>query len=95
MNDVHKLDFKFDVKKLNESLDWILEQADIDRVNQLCLTHAPSAAAHPDGKWYQGAGSLHWQYKAVGNGIERMQRDPVLVEDQFSNFIEEAKHTYF
>ena len=31
MNDVHKLDFKFDVKKLNESLDWILEQADIDR----------------------------------------------------------------
>jgi hypothetical protein len=43
MNDVHKLDFKFDVKKLNESLDWILEQADIDRVNQLCLTHARSA----------------------------------------------------
>jgi hypothetical protein len=62
MNDVHKLDFKFDVKKLNESLDWILEQADIDRVNQLCLTHARSANSHPDGKWYQGAGYLFYQY---------------------------------
>ena len=95
MNDVHKLDFKFDVKKLNESLDWILEQADIDRVNQLCLTHARSATPHPDGKWYQGAGSLFYEYKAGKNGIERIQREPMLFEDQFNDFIDEAKHTYF
>ena len=78
MNDVHKLDFKFDVHKLNQSLDWVLKQADINRVNQLCLTHAPSAATHPDGKWYQGAGSLFYQYKAVGDGIERIKREPML-----------------
>ena len=95
MMDVQKLNFKFNEHKLKQSLDWVLKQADIDRVNQLCLTHAPDAAPHPDGMWYQGAGSLFYEYKAMGDGIKRTQREPKISEEQFNDFIEEAKHTYF
>ena len=98
MNDknVQKLNFQFDVDKLKKSLDWLLEHADINRVNQLCLTHAPFAKPHPDDYYYQGAGSLAYEYYATTQGVARRQVPPPgLVEQDFFEFIDKAKDTYF
>ena len=61
MNDknVQKLDFQFDAKKLKKALEWVLNDADINRVNQLCLTYAPNAINHPDDYYYQGRGEAY------------------------------------
>ena len=94
-DNVQKLNFHFDVGKLKQSLDWVLENADINRVNQLCLTYAPHIKPHPDGYYYQGAGSLLYEYYATTNGVKRKMRDPKLRETDFFEFIDEVKHTYF
>jgi len=93
--DVQKLNFQFDIGKLKPSLEWVLNNADINRVNQLCLTYAPWAKKHPDDYYYQGAGSLSYQYYATKNGVKRKPADPQLAEDDFFEFIDKAKHTYF
>ena len=97
MNDknVQKLDFQFDAKELKKALEWVLKDADINRVNQLCLTYAPSVKKHPDDYYYQGAGSLKYEYYATNEGVKRKMRDPELKETDFTHFIDKIKHTYF
>ena len=95
---VRKLKFKFDIDELKDSLKLVLEIADVDRTNQLSLTYAPDEKPHPDGKYYQGNGSLcyEWIAKPPGEfGVDRRMRDKVLSERAFTEFIPDLKHTYF
>ena len=96
---VRKLKFKFDINKLKEALDQVLAIADVDRTNQISLTHAPSYKKHPDGPYYQGNASLAYEYVArpanKGLGIDRKLREKFLFERAFCEFIPTLKHTYF
>lgn len=92
---VHKLTFQFDIDKLKQSLDWVLNDADINRVESLCLTHAPSKPKHPDDYYYQGAGSLHYEFWSVPGEVKKKKREQPLNESDFTDFIDKIKHTYF
>ncbi len=94
-NDIVQLPYKYDVGKLKESLDWLLSVADINRIDQLCLTHAPKHKKHPDDYYYQGSGSLSYEYYATVDGVRRRVRDEPLTDLDFTDFIDKAKHTYF
>tara|TARA_R100001377_G_scaffold84811_2_gene69238 strand:- start:1667 stop:2236 length:570 start_codon:yes stop_codon:yes gene_type:complete len=92
---IYELNFKFDIHKLKQSLEWILDDADINRVESLCLTHAPAKSKHPDDYYYQGAGSLYYEFKTAPGKLIKTKREDPLKESDFTHFIDKLKHTYF
>jgi len=93
--DVQKLDVRFDIDKLKEALNFILTQADIDRMDQIGLTHI--AGLYKD-KWHQSCGSLIYDYRSVNgdpNNRTKVKKSYVATENDFPEIIEEIKSTYF
>ena len=92
---VQRLDVRFDIDKLKEALDFILTQADIDRMDQIGLTHI--AGLYKD-KWHQSCGSLIYDYRPVNgdpNNRTKVKKSYVATENDFPEIIEEIKSTYF
>ena len=71
---VRKLEFKFDIEKLKKALNEVLRLSDIKRLDQICLTYAPTFPPHPDGHEYQGAGSLIYEYYKSKDGVKSRPR---------------------
>jgi hypothetical protein len=94
-DNVRKLKFKFDIKELNRALQQVLDISDVDRTAQVCLTYSPNIPQHPDGRMYQGSGSLAYEYYATKEGIKSRLRDKQPPEFTFTEFVPEFKHTYF
>ena len=94
-DNVRKLEFKFDIEKLKEALQQVLEISDVDATAQVCLTYSPECEPHPDGKMYQGCGSLAYEYYATNQGIKSRLRKVHPSERSFTEFVPEFKHTYF
>ena len=94
MNAVKRLDYSFDVEQLQSDLDVILQVGDINRQDQLCLTYCPHMRHHPNGKLYQGAGSLGRRLVLKGETLESEVVDDPLEESDFTDFIPDLKHLY-
>ena len=69
-----QLYYKFDIVELKHSLHWVLDDADINRVDSLCLTHAPTKQEHQDDYYYQGAVSLYYEFKSAPGEILKTKR---------------------
>ena len=85
---IQRLDYQFDINKLKEALNFVLSQADINRMQQLGLTHITGLY---NDKWYQSCGSLVNTYV---NGLLVKKTFP-MTESDFPEIIEEVKSTYF
>lgn len=85
---VQLLEHQFEIGELQDALDYILALTDIDRMQQVGLTHI--AGLYED-KWYQSCGSLVNHY--VDGRLVKKQTP--LTENDFPEFIEEAKSCYF
>jgi hypothetical protein len=96
-DNVRKLEFKFDIEKLKTALDEILQISNVNRMDQICLTYAPTFPHHPDGHEYQGAGSLIYEYYKDGDGVKSRPRPEgeFPPEISFTDFVPKFKHTYF
>lgn len=94
MSAVKKLSYSFDVEQLQSDLEVILQVGDINRQGQLCLTYCPHRNHHPDGKLYQGAGSLDKQLVLNGEKLEWTIKDNPLDESDFTDFNPGCKHLY-
>ena len=91
----YELNYKFDIVELKHSLHWVLDDADINRTESLCLTHAPAKQQHPDDYYYQGAGSLYYEFRTAPGKLIKTKREDPLKESDFTHFIDKIKHTYF
>ena len=94
MSAVKRLDYSFDVEQLQSDLEVILQVGDINRQGQLCLTYCPHKRHHPNGKLYQGAGSLIKRLVLKGETLEWEMVDDPLEESDFTDFIPDLKHLY-
>ena len=85
---IQKLDYRFEIDELQDALDYILALADIDRMQQIGLTHITGLY---NDKWYQSCGSL---VNTIVNGLLVKKTFP-MTESDFPQIIEEVKSTYF
>tara|TARA_Y100000590_G_scaffold206186_1_gene233709 strand:+ start:21 stop:611 length:591 start_codon:yes stop_codon:yes gene_type:complete len=95
--DFHTIkDLKFDVKKLQESLDQVLKLKKYDSANKIkdfaaiCLNQIPGNPESTKGNYARG---VYWT-KPDHSGKETV-RDKVLDETLYTEFVKDFEHTYF
>ena len=85
---VKSLLYQFDIEKLRIAYKQIIDICPIDKLtNQLCLTHRKDEI----NTWYGGNGSY---FGCREDGTTDWDRQ-VIFEEDFTEFNEKAKHTYF
>jgi len=89
-------DLKFDVKKLQESLDQVLKLKKYDSANKIkdfaaiCLNQIPGNPESTKGNYARG---VYWT-KPDHSGKETI-RDKILDETLYTEFVKDFEHTYF
>ena len=96
-SDFHTVqDLKFDVNKLQESLDQVLKIKDYDNANgiknfaAICLNQIPGKPESTEGNYARG---VYWT-KPDHSGKESA-RDKILDETLYTEFVKDFEHTYF
>ena len=89
-------DLKFDVKKLQESLDQVLKLKKYDSANKIkdfaaiCLNQIPGNPESTKGNYARG---VYWT-KPDHSGTETI-RDKILDETLYTEFVKDFENTYF